>query len=236
MCRELEVKGDRMTRRITLACRFQAQQSWPVEDYELFKGDDLHGKTMGMVGYGSINREIARMVKAMGMRVLACKRDPKIRREDGFRVPGTGDPAGKIPEAWFGIERLTDMLRQTDIAMITLPLTNKTRGLIGRRELEALPLHAYLVNIGRGFILDEAVLAKRLKEGKLAGAAMDVFGNEPLEPESPLWKAPNMLIMPHIGSWTKTQALRASEVLIENISRDLKGKQLINLVDVKRMY
>ncbi|MBI4025846.1 MAG: D-2-hydroxyacid dehydrogenase [Verrucomicrobia bacterium] len=224
-----------MTRRIPLACRFQAERRWP-EDYAPFAGVDLYGKTMGIVGYGSIGRQIARLAQAMGMTILACKRQPQIQRENAYRLPNTGDPEGTIPKAWFGIEQIRDMFRLSDVAMILLPLTPATKGLIGGPELDALPVHAHVVNLGRGFVLDEAALAERLRAGKLAGAALDVFANEPLEAESPLWNLPNVLIMPHIGSWTDAQAIRASEVFIENMSRYLKGDPLLNVIDKELMY
>lgn len=224
-----------LTRRITLATQCQSRQDWP-QDYSPFCGEDLLGQTMGIVGYGSIGRQIAKIAQAMGMRVLACKRDPHEKGDSSYRIPGTGDPEGDIPEGWFGTDQLALMLSQCDVAMITLPLTPATGGLVGKKELEALPSHAYVLNVGRGPILDEAALIHLLQTGKLAGAALDVFNVEPLPGESPLWKMPNVLVMPHIASWTKSQSHRAAEVLIENLSRDLKGEPLVNVIDKNSKY
>jgi phosphoglycerate dehydrogenase-like enzyme len=224
-----------LTRRIALSCAFQGKSRWP-EDYAPFKGDDLYGKTLGIVGYGSIGRQIGRLARAMGLKVLACKQHPEIRHDTAFSFPGTGDPEGGIPEAWYGPSQIQEMFRHTDFAVITLPHTDATEGLIGRRELEALPARGYLVNVGRGAVIVETELIECLRAGRLAGAALDVFASEPLSADSPLWKLPNVLVAPHIGSWTKLQSHHAAEVLIENISRDLKGEPLLNLIDKRLMY
>ena len=191
---------------------------------------------MGIIGYGSIGRQIAKIAQALGMKVLACKREPDKKCQTSYRIPGTGDPEGRIPEAWFGTDQLTLMLGRCDVAVITLPLTPATRGLVGKQELEALPSHAYVLNVGRGPVLDEAALIDSLQMGRLAGAALDVFDLEPLPVENPLWRLPNVLVMPHIASWTKLQSYRAAEVLIENLSRYLKGEPLINVIDKNSMY
>ena len=171
-----------------------------------------------------------------GVRVLACKRNPHQKEDTTYRIPGTGDPDGQIPEAWFGTDQLALMLGRCDFAMITLPLTPATHGLVGKNELKALPPHAYVLNVGRGPLIDEAALVAALQAGKLAAAALDVFTVEPLPAESPLWKMPNVLVTPHIASWTNNQSDRAAEVLIENLSRDLNGQPLVNVIDRSAMY
>jgi len=224
-----------LTRRITLGCRFQAESRWP-EDYDPWAGDDLYGRTMGIVGYGSIGRHIARLAQAFGMNVLACKRRPAQRKDDSYLLPGTGDPDGKIPKAWFGQDQIAAMFRQSDVAMIALPDVPTTQRLIGKGELAALPKHSYFVNIGRGAVVDEPALIECLQKGAIAGAGLDVFVEEPLPASSPLWKMSNVLIMPHVASWTNMQAVRAAEVLIENVRRHLNGEPLVNLIDKKLMY
>jgi len=221
-----------LTRRIKLGAR---AEKWP-EDFQPWQGEDLYGKTMGVVGYGSIGRQIARLANALGMTVLACKRRPDERRDDSYLLPGTGDPEGRIPKAWFSQSELREMLGQSDIAVLALPDVPTTQQLIGKAELAALPPHAYLVNVSRGAVVDEPVLIESLRAGAIAGAALDVFAEEPLPATSPFWKMPNVLVMPHIASWTDMQATRATEVLIENLCRDLAGEPLLNLIDKKLMY
>ena len=192
---------------------------------------------MGIIGYGSIGRQVARIAQAMGMKVLACKRQPQARKEERvFSLPGTGDPEGIIPQQWFGMDEIEKLLGLLDIAVITLPLTESTRGLLNNKVLGSLPSQAYLINLGRGGTIDEDALIERLKSGKLAGAALDVFAIEPLPAESLLWECPGLLILPHIASWTEEQPYLASEVLIENLSRYLTGRPLVNLVNMKLGY
>lgn len=224
-----------VTRRVPLACRFQAEQRWP-DDYLPFQGVDLRNKTLGIVGYGSIGREVARLAQAFGMTVLASKRDPQARRDPHFCRAGTGDPEGLIPRAWFGIDHTAEMLGQSDVAVVALPHTPHTTRLVGRRELTALPRHAIFLSVGRGPVVDEEALVEVLRGGKIAAAALDVFAEEPLPAASPLWTMPNVLILPHIASWTDAQADSAAEVLIENLERHLSGRPLVNVIDQKWKY
>ena len=172
----------------------------------------------------------------MGAAILACKRRPAIRNDDSFLLPGTGDPEGEIPRAWFGPGQVQELFRRSDAAVIALPHVPSTERMIGEAELAALRSGAYLVNVGRGAVLEEPALIRRLQDGSLAGAALDVFVEEPLPPESPFWSMENVLVMPHVASLTKMQAHRAADVLIANVERDLAGKPLINLIDKKLMY
>jgi phosphoglycerate dehydrogenase-like enzyme len=224
-----------VTRRIPTGVRFQSQGRWPQE-YDEWCGTDLYGKTMGIVGYGSIGRHIARIAQAMGMTVLACKRNPRQRRDHSFLLPGTGDPEGRIPKSWFGPDRIPEMFRESDVAMLALPHAPTTERLIGRKEISALPRHAVFANVGRGAVVDEEALVEALQSGAIAGAALDVFVNEPLPADSPLWKMPNVLIMPHVASWTDMQTTHAAEVLVENLSRTLQGQPLVNVIDRKLLY
>lgn len=224
-----------LTRHIGMGVRAQTQRHWPT-DYMPWAGDDLYGKTIGIVGYGSIGRHVGRLAEAFGMTVLACKRRPEQKKDDSYLLPGSGDPEGRIPREWFGVDRVGAMFRQSDVAMLALPHTPATAGVIGAAELAALPPHAYLVNVGRGAVLDEAALAQALQHGRLAGAGLDVFCQEPLPPESPFWSLPNVVMLPHIGSWTKVQPNRAAGVLLENVRRDLRGEPLLNLIDKDLLY
>lgn len=121
-------------RQLPLCLQFQFASRWD----DSMCGTSFYGKTLAVVGYGSIGRQIARIAHAMGMRILACKRDPEIRRENSsFLFPGTGDPEGVLPIKWFGTNQIREMFEETDHVAVTLPLTSQTRGLIGTRELRA---------------------------------------------------------------------------------------------------
>jgi phosphoglycerate dehydrogenase-like enzyme len=224
-----------LTRRITLGCRFQAEARWP-DDMLPWTGDDLHGMTLGIAGYGSIGRQVARVASAMGAEILACKRNPSVRRDESFLLPGTGDPEGVLPRVWFGAGEIRELFRRSDAVVLAIPHVPSTERMIGAAELAALRPGAYLVNVGRGAVLDEAALVRTLASGSLAGAALDVFTEEPLPSRSPLWGLDNVLVLPHIASLTRTQARRAADVLIANLERNLAGRPLLNLVDKDLMY
>lgn len=226
-----------LTRCLPRCAQLQANSAW-VDDYVHggVRGINCRGKTLGIIGYGSIGRHVARIADAMGMRVLVCKRRPQDRRQKSGVEEGLGDPEGKLPVAWFGFEQLQRMLPKLDVCILTLPLTPHTRGLMNGNRLAMLPRHALLINVGRGGIVDEAALRDALHRGDLAGAALDVLQTEPLPANSPLWHTPNLVITPHIASYTEEQPDLAADVLLENLRRWLAGRPLVNVVDFEQGY
>ena len=125
-----------------------------------------------------------------------------MRADPSYRVPGTGDPDGSIPERIVGVDALAEVAREADYLVLTLPLTAASRGLIDAAVLAALPPTAWLINVSRGALVDEDALLEALRAGRLAGAVLDVVGEEPLPPDSPLWDAPNVTITPHVSGAT----------------------------------
>jgi phosphoglycerate dehydrogenase-like enzyme len=214
----------------------RAQQALGVwaDDQDSFTGRSLRGTTLVIVGYGGIGREIARLAVAHGMRVLAVKANPATLADDGFRMPGTGDPEGTIPERVVGLSELEAIAREADFVSVNLPLTGQSRGVVSRAVLAALPGHAWIVNTGRGPVIDEAALDEVLAAGRLGGAVLDVFGEEPLPPASPLWRRPNVVITPHVAGAGATVELRA--LVAENLRRFVEGEPLLNHVDTERGY
>lgn len=206
---------------------------WPDAPEGEFMGEPVRGRTLVIVGYGGIGREIARLAAAHGLRVLAVKADPAIHADDGFRVPGTGDPDGSIPERFVGVDGLHDVVREADYVSVTLPLTTRTRGVVSREVLAALPAHAWIINTGRGPVIDEAALAEALADRRIGGAVLDVFGEEPLPPSSPFWALPNVVITPHV-SGASSEALGG--LVAENLRRFVGGEALLNRVDPARGY
>jgi len=212
---------------------------WPADEqrWPLFVPTELRGATLGVIGYGSIGRELARMAKtALGMRVLACKRDPSQRGDDGYRLPGTGDPEGTLPEAWFAPARLHDLLARSDVVVMCAPLTPATRAMIGDAELGAMKPSAFFVNVGRGATVDEAALAAALKAGRLAGAAVDVFNEEPPAAGHPLYMLEDVIVSPHVSGFLASYDDRCTDLFAENLKRFLAGAPLLNLVDRTRGY
>ncbi len=227
-----------LARRIPQIVQAQERGEWPHDRWRTFVGPEVHGMTLGIVGYGSIGRETARIAKqGFQMRILALTRSGN-RVDNGYHEPGVGDPTGILPDAWFGRDQLFDLLAESDFVLIAAPLTPETRNLIDARALEAMKPTAYIVNIARGGIIDETALAHALEENRIAGAGLDVFAQEPLPSDSPLWKVnPARLIMtPHISAATPHYDDRAVELFATNLRRYLRGETLFNLVNKELAY
>ena len=212
--------------------RREWQRNWDFMD----SVDSLRGKTLGVIGYGSIGRETARMGEALGMTVLALKRNPDERRDTGWSPPGIGDPEGRIPTKWYGPDGYSEILRASDFITVTLPATPATRRVIGRAEIAVMRPHAYLVNIGRGEVIDQEALIEALREKRIGGAGLDVFEREPLEPESPLWDLENVLLTPHMSGSFRGYNSACCALFAENLGRFVKGEPLLNVVDRELGY
>jgi phosphoglycerate dehydrogenase-like enzyme len=209
----------------------QAAHSWPAEQEPL--ATVVRGQTAVLVGYGSIGREVARQLAALGLRILAVKPRPEIREDPSYLVAGTGDPDGTIPERIVGLDSLVEVAAEADYLVLTLPLTRESRHSIGRSVLAATPNTAWLINVSRGDLVDEDALLDALHGGRLAGAVLDVVSEEPLPPGHPLWDAPNVTITPHVSG--ATSRFR-DDLVIENVRRYLAGESLLNPVDPQRGY
>jgi len=177
--------------------------TWPRQ--MLSQGREASGKVMGLIGVGSIGRLTARKALAMGMRVIA--HDPN--------VPATAEPwreLGTLPYA------LDELLRESDVVSLHVPLVPGTRGLLSREKLWLMKRDAIVINTARGGIVDEEALAAMLREGRLGGAALDVFEHEPLAAGSPLVGAPRLLLTPHIAGVTQEANERVSALIAERVA------------------
>jgi phosphoglycerate dehydrogenase-like enzyme len=222
--------------RLPQLLRAQAAREWPANRAELFSVTELRGQTLGILGYGSIGREAGRLAQAAGMRVLAAKRNPDHHGDPGWHLPGTGDPRGEVPEAFFGLDRLDEMLPPCDFVLLVLPLTDQTRHVLNARTLALLKPTAFVINYGRGALIDEPALIAALQAGRLGGAALDVFEQEPLPASSPLWTLPNVILTPHISGWTARYDELAVQLFADNLQRYLAGEPLLNEVDIEAGY
>src|SRR5712691_5195718 len=209
-----------LARRLPAAMRAQLAHRWAQDELEGATVDirTLEGQRMGIVGLGAIGIELVKIARPFGLRISA------IRRRVG--EPG---PEG-VDEIW-PLDRLNDLLSKSDIVILALPHTPGTRQLIGRAEINRMKPGAFLVNIARGKLIDDDAVAEALKNGRLGGAALDVFTKEPLDPASPYWDLPNVIITPHTSGamqdyWTPLVALFAA-----NLRRFEKGEPLLNVVD-----
>ncbi len=229
-----------LARRVQRMVRMQDSGEWTpsAERWKTFLGPELHGKTLGIIGYGSIGQHVARIAKqGFGMRVLALSRSGYAgARDPGYCEPGVGDPDGTLPDAWFTPAQLLDLLAQADFILVATPLTDETRDLIGEKELRAMKPSSFLVNIARGGIVNESSLIRALKENWIAGAGLDVFEKEPLPAVSELWKLENAIIAPHVSSATPHYDDRATNLFCENLRRYLRGDELLNLVTMEKGY
>lgn len=214
----------------------QKRAEWPRERWERFSPREIRGSTVGIVGYGSVGRQIARLMHSFGATILATKRDVLHPADTGFTPEGLGDPEGNFVFRLYPPQALKSMLKACDFVIITLPLTPETRNLIGVNELAVLKPTAFVIDVSRGGILDHAALYVALRDQKIAGAGLDVFPEEPLPADHPLWKLPNVLLTPHISGDTPYYDERAVAFFAENLLRYLSGLPLYNRVDINRWY
>jgi (S)-sulfolactate dehydrogenase len=191
-----------LTRRAFAASAAVVAGAWPRA--ELSQGGEIFGKTLGLIGFGGIAREVASRARAMGMAVVA--HDPMIPADDPIWADYDAQPGG-----------LTDVLGQADVLSLHVPLTGETRNLIDAQALKEMKDGAILINTARGGVVDEAALATALHEGQIAGAALDVFAEEPLAAGGPLADAPNLIATPHIGGVTRQANVRVSGVVADRV-------------------
>jgi len=196
-----------LCRHSTRFARQQAEHVWERADVT-----DVEGRTVGVIGLGAIGTEVARLATEFGMRVIGVRRSP------------TGD---EPCETWT-TSRLPDLLPMLDDLVLTAPLTDETRSMIGADQLAALPRGAHVINVGRGELIDETALAEALRSGHLGGAALDVFEVEPLAGDSPLWDLPNVIVTPHSAGTTDLSRDRAAGLFIDNLGRYTRGEPLRN--------
>jgi phosphoglycerate dehydrogenase-like enzyme len=224
-------------RRLPRMLYYQGRNEWPRRRWDLFVPQELRGATVGIIGYGSIGREVGRLAKAFGMHVLAVKQSAERMTDTGYTERGTGDIEGILPDATYAPEQLGEMLEKCDYVVIAVPLTAETTHLIGAPELKAMKKSAYLINVARGPVVDEKALVEALSKEEIAGAGLDVFEVEPLPPDSPLWGMPNVIISPHVAGYTPHYDDRATDLFAENLRRYLAAEgPLLNLVDRGKGY
>lgn len=219
------------THHLPMAQRLQAASKWPDSaGKSVFATSELRGKTLGILGYGAIGREVARLASAFGMRVLATKRAGRPAAFDGWTPAGTGDPSGNIPACYYDLSELHAMLPECDMLVLALPLSKQTHHLIGQAEFALMRPHAFIVNIGRGPLIDHEALVEVLQARGIGGAALDVTEPEPLPTSSPLWQLDNVIITPHISGMSVYYSERVVDLFCENLRRYLAGEPLLNLV------
>ena len=214
-----------LAKKIPQAARLQQKRTWGQDEMwnDGPRPREVAGATLGLIGLGSIGRRVARMASALGMRVIAVREHPEKEKPEGIA-------------AVYAPPQLNDLLSQSDYVVVAAPLTEATRGLINGDRLGAMRRDAYLINVGRGPQVDEAALADALRNHRIAGAALDVFEQEPLPAESPLWELENLLITPHTAGLTEKLWQRHYALFSENLRRYLAGEPLLFVVDKHKGY
>lgn len=193
---------------------------------------ELRGRRVGIIGYGNIGREIARLCRSFGMDVWAMNRGGVGPRPLKYVPVGTGDPHGSLPHRSFDLDETEKFLPSLDYLVLATALNPATTGLLGERELGLLSPSAVVVNPARAHLIDEAALIGALREGRIAGIALDAHYREPLPPDDPFWTLPNAVLTPHIsGSSESPQYLRRVwDLFASNLERHLRGEALLNEV------
>jgi glyoxylate/hydroxypyruvate reductase A len=191
--------------------------------------ETLEGKTLGIVGFGSIGQAIARLARPLGLRVIGLRRSAAAFLDADSDADADGAQV-------YGPEHLQTLLRTSDYVVLSVPHTDETVGLLGSAELHCMKPTAVLINIARGSVVDEPALIDALQTGRLAGAALDVTATEPLPPDSPLWDLPNVIITPHSMSTASDENERLTDLFCENLRRYADGEPLRNRIDKQRGY
>ena len=206
------------TRGLNIYLRQQQERFWKARP-----ADEIYEKTLGIIGLGSIGRTIAKKAKALGMHVLAVNQ----RQSTELFVD-------KMYAA--NPESVLEVFAKSDFVVICLPLTEQTKNSIGLAQFKAMKRSAYFFNIARGSIVNQADLITALQEHLIRGAGLDVFAEEPLPADNPLWEMPNVIITPHMGAVSTSYTDRAAKLFADNLTRYLEGTQMVNLIDKNKGY
>ena len=218
--------------------QLKAAHTWPSEN-EKCQGlmpRELRHSTVGILGYGSIGRQVARLLQPFGAKVLAAKKDVMHPEDTGYTLEGMGDPHGDFFDRLYPIEALHSLLEESDFVVVALPLTEETYHLVDEMAFDSMKPTAYLINVGRGELVDQDALVTALREKKVAGAALDVFEEEPLPADNPLWDFKNVILSPHIAGLSRSLREETLSLFRENINRFLAELPLYNRVELGKGY
>ncbi len=218
--------------------RYKEHRKWPdrKDRWTTLVPIELRYSTVGILGYGSIGRQVARLLQPFGARVLAAKKDVMHPEDTGYIQEGMGDPHGDYFHRLYPIEAMHSMLKECDFVVVTLPLTEATHKMIDAAALDSMKDSAYLINVGRGELIDEPALIEALRFKKIAGAALDVFHEEPLPVDSPLWGLDDVIISPHISGLSRHLQEETLKLFLDNLNRYLSELPLYNQINPQKGY
>jgi phosphoglycerate dehydrogenase-like enzyme len=212
------------------------EERWDDARYTRYEPLELRDSTVGIIGYGSIGREIARQCQALGAEILAIKHDLKDLADEGYMLEGLGDPQADIPKRIYPPEAVKSMVSLCDFVVLTVPLTSETTGMIDESVFKAMKPGALLVDISRGTVVNHGALIEALNSGNLSGAALDVYPIEPLPESSPLWEMDNVILSPHLAGASPHYMSRAIDLFAVNLQRYLADEPLLNVYTPEEEY
>ena len=216
------------TRRLPFYFRAQIEKRWARPSGQLPSGSgigELTGQTLGIIGLGRIGEALAARAKSFEMKIIAVKHNVNSRHDASVTV-----------DALYPIERLDTLLEQSDHIAVSLPLTAETENLLNREKLALVSPNSFIYNISRGKIIDQTALIEALQTGKISGAGLDVFDEEPLAADSPLWDLDNVILTPHVAGFTPHYFERAALLFAANLKKYAAGQPLDNLYENERGY
>ena len=211
----------------------QNQSEWLSNQEERQRMKELRGSVVGIIGYGAIGGHLARLLQPFGVEILATKANAKNPHYEGYLPEGQGDPEGDYFTRLYPPEAIKSVLQESDFVIVTVPLTKKTKDMIGEKEFNSFKAGSFLVDVSRGGVVNHDALIGALVQNKLAGAALDVFPEEPLPADNPMWQMPNVIISPHMAGVSPNYIRRAVQLFKENILRYMNAEQLLNQVNKK---
>jgi phosphoglycerate dehydrogenase-like enzyme len=212
---------------------YQTRAEWSEERFVTLMPHELWGATVGIVGYGAIGRQVGSLCRAFGMRVVATGRGGRIGPEPSWKLPGT---TFTVPDRIYDPLDITSLAAESDYIVLAVPATAQTDKLFSADAIAAMKPDGVLINVARGTVVDEAALLDALQKGKIGGAGLDVFVEEPLPSTSPFWHLPNVIVCPRVGGFSPNYMSRSMAFFAENLRRYVSKEPLLNVVDKKKGY
>lgn len=228
-------------RGLDFAMDSKSRAEWSTEPYYVAGAPltELSQATVGIIGFGGIGREVARRVASLGARIIAVKRTPARAGEANLKSVAGREVLGSRIEMVWGESGLDAVYRESDAIVVAAPDTPQTRGMVDAEAFARMKENAILVNVARGRLVDETALVEALREGRIRGAGLDVFSEEPLPPEHPLWRLPNVVMTPHVSAVTRLFWRRETDLILRNLDRYMRGEPVEaweNVVDKRAGY
>ncbi|MCE5209778.1 MAG: D-2-hydroxyacid dehydrogenase [Chloroflexi bacterium] len=215
---------------------YHGKREWDVKRWRQFKTGELRGSTVGVIGYGSIGREVARLLQPFDVKILASKLDVMHPEDTGYTIEGKGDREGNLFHRLYPPQAIRYMLKDCDFVVVTVPLTGKTINLFSKEVFESLKAGSFLVSISDQRVIPFDTLSSAIQDKHLRGAVLDVFEDAPPAQDHALWKLPNVILTPRLAWRSPLDFDQAMMMFSENLRRYLEGMDLLNLYDPERGY